>query len=359
GGTTAARQVVTRSLQAGKDVVTANKALLATCGPELFSLARRHGRCIAFEASCGGGIPLVESIRRGLVANRIDAIYGIVNGTCNYILTEMLEKSKTYQQALREAQQQGLAEADASLDVSGLDSAHKLAILAWLAFGVEVELERIAVEGIEGLELTDLHAGAELGYVCKLLAIGQRDAEGISLRVGPAFIRRSHPLASVAGPFNAVSVYGHATGHTLFYGRGAGRMPTASAVVADVVDVALGNARRTFQQLVLPGNRAKPPRYKRLEQIRGRYYLRLMVDDRPGVMAKITRVLGDNEISLSAVVQHETGQLQTQKNVVPVVVTTHMAREGDMRRALGQIRQLEVVREEPVRIGLVEEHEEF
>ncbi len=359
GGTTAAKQIVMQCLEAGKDVVTANKALLAAHGKELFRFACQRGRCIAFEASCGGGIPLVEAIRRGLIANRIDAIYGIVNGTCNYILTEMLAGGKTYRQALSEAQEAGYAEKpDPSLDVGGHDSAHKLAILASLAFGVEIELDRISVAGIDSLDLTDLLAGDELGYACKLLAIGHCDADGVSLRVHPAFIRKQHPLASVTGPFNAVSVYGHAVGHTLYYGRGAGRMPTASAVIADVVDVALGNAGRTFGQLSLLPPSSRQAKYKPIEDITSRYYFRLMVDDRPGVMAKITKVFGEHQISLSAIVQHEAPEPAVE-NVVPVVVLTHTAREGNVQEALRRVERLDVVREKPICIRIVEEHEEF
>jgi homoserine dehydrogenase len=358
GGTTIARQIVHRCLQAGKDVVTANKALLAHHGKELYAAARRSGRCIAFEASCGGGIPLIESVRRGLVANQIEAIYGIVNGTCNYILTEMITGGKTYAVALAEAKAAGYAEADETLDVSGADSAHKLAILAGIAFGAGVDYDRISVEGINALDLADLRAGQELGYVCKLLAIGQRSGSGsLSLRVHPAFIHRQHPLANVNGTFNAVSVYGHAVGHTLFYGRGAGRMPTASAVVADVVDVAIGNARRTFDQLRLLSDVCPAAGYMPIEDIETRYYFRMMVVDRPGVFARIAQVFGNHNISLSAVVQHESPK--GQGDGVPIVVTTHIAREGNVRSALAELARLDVVRAEPVSIRVVEEHEEF
>jgi len=359
GGTTVARQIVSACLAAGKDVVTANKALLATHGQSLYTEARGLGRCIAFEASCGGGIPLVESIRRGLAANRIEAIYGIVNGTCNYVLTEMLNEGKGYGEALGEAKEHGYAEADPTLDVSGGDSAHKLAILASLAFGVDVDLERITVEGIDKLELTDLQAGAELGYVCKLLAIGQRREDGICLRVRPTFIHHDHPLASVSGPFNAVSVYGHATGHTLYYGRGAGQMPTASAVVADVVDTALGNAGRTFAQMRLLGNHTGEPTYMPVQDNVSRHYVRLMVRDEPGVMAKVSKIFGEHRISLSAIVQHEIPEELADKGIVPVVIMTHRAREGDVDDALGQIAELDVVLQPPACIRVLEEQEEF
>jgi homoserine dehydrogenase len=359
GGTTVAKDIVARCLQAGKDVVTANKALLAHHGKELFALARKMGRCIVFEASCGGGIPLVESIRRGLIANDVKAIYGIVNGTCNYILTEMINNGRSYAEALAGAKAAGYAEADETLDVSGADSAHKLAILAMIAFAVDLEYDRIMVEGINTLDLADLRAGQELGYVCKLLAIGQRRQDGkVSLRVHPAFIRRSHPLANVNGSFNAVSVYGHAVGHTLYYGRGAGRMPTASAVVADVIDVAIGNARRTFEQLRVLGDVSPPAEYMPIEDIEERYYFRMMVADRPGVFAKISEVFGRHAISLSGVAQHEPPEQHADESV-PIVITTHLAREGNVRKALKDVASLDVVRAEPVCIRVVSEHEEF
>ncbi len=360
GGTTIARRIVHQCLEAGKDVVTANKALLAHHGRELYEAARRAGRCIAFEASCGGGIPLIESVRRGLIANRIDALYGIVNGTCNYILTEMVTGGKTYARALSEAKAAGYAEADETLDVSGADSAHKLAVLAGIAFGADVDYNRIAVEGINTLDLDDLKAGQELGYVCKLLAIGQRCKDGaISLRVHPAFIHHRHPLANVNGTFNAVSIYGHAVGHTLFYGRGAGRMPTASAVLADVIDTAIGNARRTFEQIRLLSDVCLPAHYMPIDDVETRYYFRMTVMDRPGVFARIAQVFGEHQISLSAVVQHESPAQQGNGPSVPIVVTTHRAKEGYVRRAIESLRTLDVVLADPICIRVVEEHEEF
>ena len=220
GGTTLAKDFVLRALESGKHVVTANKALLAKHGKEIYQTARSHGRCVAFEASCGGGIPLILPLRKGLIANRINAIYGILNGTCNYILTEMSEKGKTYAEALAEAQEAGYAELDPTLDVNGTDTAHKLAILASIAFSSDVEFDRIHIEGIENLDAQDLAAGREMGYVCKLLGIADRTEAGLSLRVHPAFVKKSHPLATTSGSFNAVSVYGNWVGHTLYYGGG-------------------------------------------------------------------------------------------------------------------------------------------
>ncbi len=358
GGTTVARDFVLRALRSGKDVVTANKALLAKHGKEIYKTARDNGCCIAFEASCGGGIPLILPLRTGLIANRISAIYGILNGTCNYILGEMSLRGKSYADALTEAQQAGYAEPDPTLDVSGCDTAHKLAILASIAFCCDVDFDRLHVEGIEQLDTQDLAAGRELGYVCKLLGIAHRTDAGLSLRVHPSFVNAQHPLATTPGSFNAISVYGNWVGHTLFYGRGAGSKPTASAVVADLVDIAVGNARRTFHRFRTLNDATSPPVYTPIDELQTRFYVRLMVLDRPGVMAQIARVFGNHQVSLSAVTQHEpaTG---TADAVVPVVVLTHEGREGQMRAALAEIAALDVVRGAPVMIRVVEEHEEY
>ena len=358
GGATVAKDFVLQALRASKDVVTANKALLARHGKEIYKTARDNGRCIAFEASCGGGIPLILPLRTGLIANRITAIYGILNGTCNYILSEMSQKGKSYAEALAEAQQAGYAEPDPTLDVNGGDTAHKLAILASIAFGCDVDFDRLHVEGIEQLDAQDLAAGRELGYICKLLGIAHRTDAGLSLRVHPSFVHDHHPLATTGSSFNAVSVYGNWVGHTLYYGRGAGSKPTASAVVADLLDIAVGNAGRTFQQFRMLNDATKPPAYAPMDELVTRFYIRLMVWDRPGVMAKITRVFGQREISLSAVTQHEPA-VGTAADVVPVVVLTHDAREGRMRAALNEIAALDVVHENPVMIRVVEEHEEY
>lgn len=357
GGTGIAREFVLKALEAGKDVVTANKALLAKHGREIYSTARKHGRCIAFEASCGGGIPLILPLRNGLVANRITAIYGILNGTCNFILSEMSQKGKSYADALKEAQEAGFAELDPTTDVAGHDTAHKLTVLASLAFGSNVDYERLHIEGIDKLDARDLAAGKELGYVCKLLGIAHRTDGGLSLRVHPSFVHERHPLASASGSFNAISVYGNWVGHTLYYGRGAGSKPTASAVVADLVDIALGNAGRTFSQFRTLNDLTEPPKYVPLDDLRTRYYVRLMVADRPGVMAQLTRAFGDRRISLRAITQHEPDS--TQRDTVPVVVLTDVAREGEMRAALQEIASLDSVRETPVMIRVVEEHEEY
>jgi len=236
GGTEAAKDIQMKMLEAGKDVVTANKALLAEYGDELYKTADKYNRCIAMEASCGGGIPIVSGIRMGLAANNINAIYGILNGTCNYILTNMTDKNKEFGDALNEAQQLGYAEADPTLDINGGDSAHKLVILSSIAFGCEIKLEDISIEGIGNISKDDIRYGGEMGYRLKLLAIGEKNrGNKISLRVHPSFIPKDNPLARVDGSFNAVSLFGDAVGNIIYYGRGAGMMPTASAIVADIV----------------------------------------------------------------------------------------------------------------------------
>ncbi len=356
GGTGIAKTLTEKILKAGKRVVTANKALLAHHGPELMAIARDAGISISFEASCGGGIPLLRAFYDGILPNRIDAFYGIVNGTCNYILTEMVQKGSSYEECLTQAQADGLAEADPTLDVSGGDSSHKLAIMSSLAFGKRVELDPIPVQGIDELKLFDLNFGRELGYVIKLLAIAQREEEGLSLRVRPAFISTEHPLAWVSGPFNAVSVYGDAVGHTMYYGRGAGGSPTASAVIADLVASCIGTADTTFSTLNIWPDRTEAALQLPPEEIQGRYYVRLMVEDKPGVFARIATILGEHQISLSSVLQKEPHRIHP--DAVPVVITTHRVREGDLRNALNTLDALPVVLQPSVSIEIVDEHEE-
>ena len=356
GGTTTAGEWVAAAVRAGKPVVTANKSLLAARGPELFALARRHDVPIAFEASCGGGIPIIGALVRGLVANRIDALVGIVNGTCNFILTQMTRNGWTYGQALTEAQRIGFAEADPALDVSGRDAGQKLAVLAGLAFNARVAEADVSVEGIDTLDATDLRLAGELGYVIKLLAVGERVGERLALRVHPTLVHRSNVLADVSGGFNAVSVYGHAVGHALFYGRGAGRRPTASAVVADLVDVALGTAAVTARQMHVFPDTLEPADVLPLAELTGRYYLRLTVRDEPGVLAQVTAILGRQRISLSAVLQHEAGD-GTQP--VPVVITTHVARDGSVRAALAEIDALPAVAAATVCLRIIDPPQEF
>ena len=357
GGTTVAGEFIERALRLGKSVVTANKSLLAARGPELFALARKNNACIAFEASCGGGIPIIDAISRGLVANRIDAIVGIVNGTCNTILTRMTRNGWSYPQALAEAQKLGFAEADPSLDVSGRDAAQKLAVLASLAFNVRVTEGDVSVEGIEKIQPTDIQFARELGYVIKLLAIAERDRDGgFFLRVHPTLVHADDVLAEVSGPFNAISVYGHALGHALFYGRGAGQMPTASAVVADLVSVAIGTAPLAFRKLRIFPDSAAPAQILPIDQLRSRYYLRLSARDEPGVMAQVSQELGKQGISLSAILQRETSD-GTQH--VPVVITTHAAQEGAVRQALRAIDALPTIVPPTVCLRVIDQPHEF
>ena len=361
GGTTIAKDIIEKAIRAGKHVVTANKALLAHHGTELWAMGRARGVCIAFEASCGGGIPIVRALCDGLIANRIDAIYGIVNGTCNSILTAMTERGETYCDALAQAQADGLAEADPTLDVTGVDSAHKLAILAGLGFGRDVNFDAIPVEGIDSLELCDIQYGEELGYIVKLLAIAERQKsdssdDGLSLCVRPAFLSMKHPLAWVSGAFNAVSVFAHATGHTMYYGRGAGGMPTASAVVADIASVATGVAERSFQQLKIWPDISPPANQLPIEAIRSRYYIRITCEDRPGVLSQIASVLGEHDISISSVLQHEPPFEGAES--VPLIITTHRAVEGQLRKALQRVDALDPIKARSVCIAIVEEYPE-
>jgi len=349
GGTGVAGDIQKKLLQAGKNVVTANKALLAERGEEIYEVARSHNRCLAFEASCCGGIPLIGAIRTGLTANNIDALFGIVNGTCNYIFTEMSNKGKEYKVALKEAQVAGFAEADPTLDVNGADSAHKLAILSLLAFGQKINYSDISTKGIENIKLSDIRYGREMGYAMKLLAIAERTDKGISMRVHPSFINEQEPLAQAAGAFNAVSIFGNAVGHTSYYGPGAGMMPTASAVVADIIEVARGNAARIFSSTPGLGRLAEPATICPPDEIKSKFYLRLMVVDQPGVFARIAQVLGDRRISISACLQHESESAEK----VPVVIMTHLARQGDMDQALQDIIKLKVVKDKPVCIHVV------
>lgn len=356
GGTTFARELIHKAVTAGKHIVTANKALLAHHGEELYALARKHGVCLAFEASCAGGIPIIKAITESMAGNRIDALYGIVNGTCNYILTEMLQNGRDYETVLGQAQQDGLAEADPTLDVGGGDSAHKLAILASLAFQRKIDFDAIPVQGIDELELCDVAYGEELGYTIKLLAIAQRQDDGVALRVRPVFISHEHPLAWVAGPFNAVSVYGSTVGHTMYYGRGAGGSPTGSAIVADIVSVALGNAQQAFSTLGVWPDRNEPANQLPAEAIESRYYIRIVCEDKPGVLGHVAMLLGEHEISISSVLQHEPRE--DLDAAVPVVITTSRAVEGNLRAAIEKVAALSEIKAAPVVIGIVEEHEE-
>jgi len=355
GGTGIAGELVQRALAQGKPVVTANKSLLAARGRDLFALAKRHHTAISFEASCGGGIPIIQALSHGLVANEISALVGIVNGTCNVILTRMTNEGWTYQQALAEAQRLGFAEADPTMDVSGRDTAQKLAILASLAFNATVAESDIHIEGIDTLDPLDIRFAKELGYVIKLLAIAERgDTGALSLRVHPTLVHRQDVLADVSGSFNAISVYGHALGHCLFYGRGAGQMPTASAVVSDIIQTALGTAALAFKQLNIFSEATPPAALLPFEQLQSRYYLRVLAKDEPGVMAQIATTLGKYQVSISAILQHESAE----NNHVPIVITTHLAREGALQRAIKEINSLPVIQPPAASLRIIDQPKE-
>jgi len=352
GGTTVAKDLQLKLIRSGKHVVTANKALLAEEGTVLFHEALDAGRCIAFEASCCGGIPIVSAFRTGLAANQFTGFYGILNGTCNYILSSMTHEGTPFCDVLKKAQAKGFAEADPTLDINGTDSAHKLAILGGLAFNCRVGMDDIYVEGIESVDIADIQNALEMGYILKLLAIGEKDADGrISLRVHPAFISEHTPLAQVEGPFNAISVFGNAVGNTVFYGRGAGMMPTASAVVADIIDIALGSNPRVFERIAMVCDSKRTVPVKPIEELISRFYIRIMAKDEAGVFAKYGQVLGEHGISISGAIQHEwTGP----NNTVPVVITTHPIRQKNMTAALEELESLDIISGKPICIRIVD-----
>jgi homoserine dehydrogenase len=352
GGTTIAKQIQLKMLAAGKDIVTANKALLAEHGAELLEAADAAGKCIAFEASCAGGVPVISGIRTGLAANNINAIYGIVNGTCNYILSNMTERGDDFADALAKAQKKGFAEADPTLDISGIDTAHKLTILASIAFGYQLSVKDVYVEGIQEISKDDIRFGDEMGYRLKLLAIAQRDKAGrISLRVHPSFIHKDTRLAAVSGSFNALSIFGSAVGELVYYGRGAGMMPTASAVVADIIDVALGNSGTIFRHLRLRPHKEIEAGIDTIDNLICRFYVRVMVKDQPGVFAQIAKVLADNSISISGVLQHEG---KGPDDAVPVVITTHPNLQSRMTAGLKGLASLDCVCGKPACIRIVD-----
>lgn len=354
GGIDAARRIVLDSLAAGKHIVTANKALLAEHGSEIFAKAREADRAVAFEASVAGGVPIISALSVGLAANQIQSLTAILNGTCNYILTKMTREGVSYADALADAQALGYAEADPTLDVDGTDTAHKLAILAQLAFGANAAIADIPRQGIDRLQLADLKYAGELGHAIKLLAVAKwANGAGLELRVAPMLVKRGSPLAEVHGPYNAVRVVGDAVGDVLFQGRGAGMMPTASAVVGDIIDVAAGRALSTARALDLWSESAAPVDLLPSSRVRSRYYLRFAVADRPGVVASIARILGEKGISIASVIQHDSGDADA-KSLVPLVIMTHMAIEENLRAAVAEIDGLDVVRAPSVLLGVEE-----
>ena len=345
GSSGVARRLVQRALGAGKHVVTANKALLALHGAEIAALAEKKDRILAFEAAVAGGIPIIKALREGLVGNRVRRLYGILNGTCNYILTTMRETGRDFDVVLAEAQAAGYAEADPSFDVDGIDAAHKLAVLTGAAFGARVNFAGIHVEGIRRVTSMDIQFAEELGYRIKLLGLARETRHGIEQRVHPCMVPLATPIAHIEGVFNAVVIEGDFVGTTMFQGRGAGQGPTASAVVADLVDVARGRHMPAF---VVPAASLADRPAAPMDRHVGAYYMRLMVQDRPGVISAVSGALAKERISLESMLQRG----RSQSGDVPVVLTTHETEEAAMRRALTHIAKLKAVAQEPCLIRI-------
>ena len=335
-----ALDVVKAALARGKHVVTANKALMAHHGAELARLAEAKGMALAFEAAVAGGIPIMKTLREGLAANQITRVYGILNGTSNFILTTMRESRREFGEVLAEAQKLGYAEADPSFDIDGVDAAHKLAILTAVAFGIEVDIAGVYVEGIRHISALDIEYAAELGFRIKLLGLARPTEHGIEQRVHPCMVPRATPIASVEGVFNAVMVEGDFCGRIMLEGRGAGAEPTASAVVADILDIA--SERRSPRFAVAAAQLGARPASP-MDRHRGAYYVRLMVVDRPGVIADVAAALRDEQVSMEAMIQRG----RSPGEAVPVVLTTHETEEAAMRRALSRINGLSTVLEPP------------
>ncbi len=333
GGEKPAYQFIVDALKRGKSVVTANKLVVAKYGQELFRLARDNRVNISYEGSVAGGIPVIRPLKESFAANRVEKILGILNGTTNYILSKMSRNGQEFETALQEAQAYGYAERDPSSDLSGLDAAYKIAILASIAFETFVDVNSIYVEGIEGIELEDIDIAAELGYVIKLLAIAKNEQDGLDIRVHPAFVAKDHPLALVNDQYNAIYLHGDAVNDVMSYGRGAGQMPTASAVVADMIQVGKDICQQRVDTLKF--HFPVEQTLKNINMVENSYYLRLQVNDQPGVLAQITKVLGDNKVSLASVIQkHKLTP------VVPIILVTHRVKEEAVNRSIKMLKQL-------------------
>lgn len=329
-------------LRSGKHVITANKAVLAERGRELCEIAHENERTIGFEASVCGGIPIIACVGQSLASNRITKIAGILNGTSNFILSAMHNTAMDFQTALAHAQAMGFAEADPTLDLDGTDAAQKLAILARLGFQSTIDAGRIRRQGIQKINAADIRFASEIGYVIKLLAVGQSDGQRLPLRVAPTLVHKNHPLGQVRGEYNAVQVTGSAVGNTLFVGKGAGMMPTATSVVASVLDLVIGRAQATFRSLRLWEEHPPGPCFEPDAYFRSRFYLRYTISDQPGALAQIAGILGAHGISIASVVQHEVGEQETGRGV-PLVVMTHGADEGAVQDALRETDTLPIV----------------
>jgi homoserine dehydrogenase len=353
GGIEAPRADIRILLDAGKDIITANKALLYANGGELFDLAKKHNRTICFEAAVAGGIPIISAVNTALTANQILSIEAILNGTSNFILTRMLDRRQTYDDVLAEAQALGYAESDPAMDVDGTDAAQKLSLLTQLAYGTRVPLEDIVRQGIQHIELLDLLVAAELGYRVKLLATSRLSRGRLEISVQPTLVRANRPVALTSGADNIVSIEGDAVGLMRFSGAGAGQMPTASAVVADLIDYATGRAAITFQSLLRMQSREPVPLQPQ-EELSRRYYLRFTVADRPHVLADIADILGRNEISISSVRQDETEDVDDESGVARLVIITHRTTEGRLRAADARIAELSSIRDARIRMPIAD-----
>ncbi len=352
GGCTVAKDLVLKAIAHGKHVVTANKALLAMHGNEIFAAAQRQGVMVAFEAAVAGGIPIIKALREGLTANRIEWIAGIINGTTNFILSEMRDKGLTFEAALQDAQRRGYAEADPTFDIEGIDAAHKLTIIAAISFGIPMQFDKAYTEGIAKLAAEDIRYAEELGYRIKLLGITKRVPEGIELRVHPTLIPARRLIANVEGVMNAILVKGDAVGPTLYYGAGAGAEPTASAVVADLVDVTrmhTADPEHRVPHLAFQPDALSDVSILPIAEVETAYYLRLRVADRPGVLADITRILADLEISIEALVQK---QPHAGEDSVDIIMLTHRTREKRVNAAMERIEALPVVDGKVIRLRL-------
>src|SRR6266478_9891503 len=354
GGTTIARELVLAAIESGKHVVTANKALIAIHGNEIFAAAQKKGVIVAFEGAVAGGIPIIKALREGLSANRIEWIAGIINGTSNFILSEMRDKGLSFATALEEAQKRGYAEADPTFDIEGLDTGHKLTIMAAIAFGIPMQFDKCYKEGIARLTEGDIRYAEQLGYRIKLLGITKHTAQGIELRVHPTLIPAKRLIANVEGVMNAVLVKGDAVGPTMYYGAGAGAEPTGSAVVADLVDVTrlhTADPEQRVPHLAFQPDRMSSLKVLRMDEVVTSYYLRMQVEDRPGVLADISRILADASISINAMVQREPAEGEKQ---VDIIMLTHQTREKSINTAIGKIEKLPVVTGKVTRIRLEE-----
>jgi len=354
GGCGVAKDLVLKAIENGKHVVTANKALLATHGNEIFAAAQKKGVMVAFEAAVAGGIPIIKAVREGLSANRIEWIAGIINGTTNFILSEMRDKGLSFDTVLKEAQRLGYAEADPTFDIEGVDAAHKITILSALAFGIPMQFDKAYIEGISKLDAIDIRYAEQLGYRIKLLGITKRTPEGIELRVHPTLIPSKRLIANVEGAMNAVLVQGDAVGSTLYYGKGAGAEPTASAVIADLVDVTrmhTADPEHRVPNLAFQPDQLSDLPILAMDKVITSYYLRLRVQDKPGVLADITRILADEQISIDAVIQKEPGEGEDQTDLI---LLTHQTREKRINAAIAKMEALPVVAGKVTKLRLEE-----